>query len=38
VTGSSIFNRSNDPMPVETRLRNRFVDAGKAAMEDYEER
>jgi transposase-like protein len=64
VTGSSILSRSNDPVPVETRLqlvlavlahemtvaeaarrhgvsaesinrwRNRFVDAGKAAMED----
>ena len=64
MTGSSILSRSNDPVPVETRLqlvlavlahemtvaeaarrhgvsaesinrwRNRFVDAGKAAMED----
>ncbi len=64
VTGETILSRSNDPVPVETRLqivlavmsgeitiaeaarrhgvstesinrwRNRFVDAGKAAMED----
>ena len=64
MTGSSILSRSNDPVPVETRLqlvlavlahemtvaeaarrhgvsaesinrwRNRFVDAGKAAMKD----
>ena len=64
MTGETILSRSNDPVPVETRLqivlavmsgeitiaeaarrrgvstesinrwRNRFVDAGKAAMED----